>query len=292
VPAWAAVAVALLLACAGCTKKEPQGPGRIVTLESKVPGLSGLTVDDHGAFWAPGEDGESVLRIDPRTFGVTRYPVVGTPPGTDLEAIAWLDGAQFLLGTETQEKGRLSDTILDGRLDAGRFVVVPVGKLDYARWQLTAPDNHGIEGICHVDGLFVLATELVEQQRTGRWAPVGMFDPKTQSWTAHRVRLTSETGKLAALSCRLVGESIVALAVERHYGASRLLRFQIPRGPEGQWIEPTIAADLSKLVSPLPNFEGLVWMDDGSAVVLTDNQHRSATGQPSRLYVIPASAIQ
>jgi hypothetical protein len=254
--------------------------------------LSGLTVDDHGAFWAPGEDGDSVIRIDPKTFGVTRYPVVGTPPGTDLEAMAWVDGTRFLLGTETQEKGRLSDTILDGRLDAGRFVATTVGNLDYARWQLTAPDNRGIEGICHVDGLFVLATELVERQRKGRWAPVGMFDPRTRSWTAHRVRLTSKTGKLAALSCKLVGESIVALAVERHYRVSRLLRFQIPRGPEGQWIEPALAADLSELVSPLPNFEGLVWMDDGSAVVLTDNQHRTESGQPSRLYVIPASAIQ
>jgi hypothetical protein len=292
VPVRAAVAVALLLACAGCTKKEPRGPGRIVTLDAEVRGLSGLTVDDHGAFWAPGEDGDAVLRIDPETFGVTRYPVVGAPPGTDLEAMAWVGGTRFLLGTETQERGRPSDTILDGRLDAGRFVVVPVGNLDYARWQLTAPDNLGIEGICHVDGLFVLATELVERQRKGRWAPVGMFDPKTQSWTAHRIKLTSRTGKLAALSCRLVGESIVALAVERHYGVSRLLRFQIPRGPEGQWIEPTLAADLSELVSPLPNFEGLVWMDDGSAVVLTDNQHRTATGEPSRLYVIPSNAIQ
>ena len=291
-PARAAVAVALLLACAGCTKKEPRGPGRIVTLDSKVRGLSGLTVDDHGAFWAPGEDGDAVIRIDPETFGVTRYPVVGAPPGTDLEAMAWVDGTRFLLGTETQDKGRLSDILLDGRLDAGRFVVVPVGNLDYARWQLTAPDNRGIEGICHVDGLFVLATELVEQQRNGRWAPVGMFDPKTRSWTAHRVKLTSKTGKLAALSCRLVGESIVALAVERHYRVSRLLRFQIPRGPEGQWIEPMLAADLSKRVSPLPNFEGLVWMEDGSAVVLTDNQHRTATGEPSRVYVIPSSAIQ
>jgi hypothetical protein len=254
--------------------------------------LSGLTVDDHGAFWAPGEDGDSVIRIDLHTFGVTRYPVVGAPTGTDLEAMAWVDGTRFLLGTETQDKGRLSDILLDGRLDAGRFVVTPVGKLDYARWQLTAPDNRGIEGICHVDGLFVLATELVERQRKGRWAPVGMFDPKTRSWTAHRVRLTSKTGKLAALGCKLVGESIVALAVERHYGVSRLLRFQIPRGPEGQWIEPALAADLSELVSPLPNFEGLVWMDDGSAVVLTDNQHRTASGQPSRLYVIPSSAIQ
>ena len=284
--------MALLLACAGCTKKEPRGPGRIVTLDSKVRGLSGLTVDDHGAFWAPGEDGDAVIRIDPETFGVTRYPVVGAPPGTDLEAMAWVDGTRFLLGTETQDKGRLSDILLDGRLDAGRFVVVPVGNLDYARWQLTAPDNRGIEGICHVDGLFVLATELVEQQRNGRWAPVGMFDPKTRSWTAHRVKLTSKTGKLAALSCRLVGESIVALAVERHYRVSRLLRFQIPRGPEGQWIEPMLAADLSKRVSPLPNFEGLVWMEDGSAVVLTDNQHRTATGEPSRVYVIPSSAIQ
>ncbi|MBT8454191.1 MAG: esterase-like activity of phytase family protein [Deltaproteobacteria bacterium] len=291
-PAWAAVAVALLLACAGCTKKELRGPGRIVTLKSEVAGLSGLTLDEHGAFWAAGEDGDSVLRIDPQTFGVTRYPVVGTPPGADLEAMAWVDETRFLLGTETQEKGRLSDSILDGRLDGGRFVVVPVGNLDYARWQLTAPDNRGIEGICHVDGLFVVATELVEQQRKGRWAPVGVFDPKTQSWAAHRVRLSSETGKLAALSCRLVGESIVALAVERHYGVSRLLRFQIPRGPEGQWIEPALAADLSKLVSPLPNFEGLVWMDDGSAVVVTDNQHRTASGEPSRLYVIPSSAIR
>jgi len=292
VPARAAFAAALLLACAGCTKKAPRGPGRIVILASEVPGLSGLTVDDHGAFWAPGEDGDSVIRIDPETFGVTHYPVVGAPPGTDLEAMAWVDGTRFLLGTETQEKGRLSDTILDGRLDAGRFVVIPVGNLDYARWQLAAPDNRGIEGICHVDGLFVLATELVERQRRGRWAPVGMFDPKTRSWAAHRVRLTSNTGKLAALSCKLVGESIVALAVERHYGVSRLLRFQIPRGPEGQWIEPTLAADLSELVSPLLNFEGLVWMDDGSAVVLTDNQHRTATGQPSQLYLIPSSAIQ
>ena len=284
--------MALLLACAGCTQKEPRGPGRIVTLDSEVRGLSGLTVDDHGAFWAPGEHGDAVIRVDPETFAVTRYPVVGAPPGTDLEAMAWVDGTRFLLGTETQDKGRLSDILLDGRLDAGRFVVVPVGTLDYARWQLTAPDNRGIEGICHVDGLFVLATELVEQQRKGRWAPVGMFDPKTRSWTAHRVKLTSKTGKLAALSCKLVGESIVALAVERHYGVSRLLRFQIPRGPEGQWIEPTLAADLSELMSPLPNFEGLVWMEDGSAVVLTDNQHRTSTGEPSRLYVIPSSAIQ
>jgi hypothetical protein len=288
----AAVVVALLFACAGCTKKEPSGPGRIVTLDTDVAGLSGLTVDEHGAFWASGEDGDAVVRIDPETFGVTRYGVGGGASGTDLEAIAWVDGTWFVLGTETQEKGRLRDVILDGRLDAGRFAVLPIGNLDYARWQLTATDNRGIEGICHVDGLLVLATELVERQRGRRWAPVGMFDPKTQTWAAHRVGLTSKTGKLAAIDCRIVDGSVEVLAVERHYGVSRLLRFSVPQGPEGQWIEATVAADLSELVSPLPNFEGLAWMQDGSAVLITDNKHRRSPREPSRLYFIPASAIR
>ncbi len=290
--AWAAVAGALLLVCAGCTKKEPRGPGRIVTLDTDVAGLSGLTLDDHGAFWASGEDGDAVVRIDPTTFAVTRFSVIGRPPEAELEAMSWVDGTRFMLGTETQEKGRLSDVILDGRLDHGSFVVAPIGHLDYARWLLTAPDNRGIEGICHVDGVLVLATELVERQQGRRWAPVGMFDPKTQSWTAHRVALSSKTGKLAAMSCRVIEGSIVALAVERHFGVSRLLRFNIPQGPEAQWIEPIVAADLSELISPLPNFEGLAWMEDGSAVLITDNQYRRGPREPSRLYFIPASAIQ
>jgi len=292
VKAWAAVVAALLLACVGCTKKAPRGPGRIVTLETDVAGLSGLTVDDHGAFWAPGEGGDAVVRIDPETFGVTRYAVRGGPAETDLEAMAWVDGTQFILGTEMQQNGRLRDVILDGRLDRGRFAVAPVGHLDYARWHLTAPDNRGIEGICHVDGVLILATELVERQSARRWAPVAMFDPKTQTWTAHRVALPSKTGKLAAMSCRVINGSIVALTIERHYGVSHLLRFNIPQGPEGQWIESTVAADLSKLISPLPNFEGLVWMQDGSAVILTDNQYHGASREPSRLYFIPASAIR
>lgn len=288
----AAIAVALLLA-AGCSKKQPpRGPGRIVTLDTDVVGLSGLSRDEHGAFWVPGEDADAVLRIDSDTFGVTRYPVVGAPRGIDLEALAWVDGTRFVVGTETQEEGRARDVILDGRLDGGRFKVAPIGHLDYARWGLTARGNHGIEGICHVHGVLVLATELVEEQRGRRWAPVGMYDPKTQSWTSHRVALTSKTGKLAALDCRLHDGTIEALVVERHYGVSRLIRFPVPQGPKAQWIEPTVVADLSKAVTPLPNFEGLAWLDDGSAVLLTDNQYRGVTDESSRLYFIPASAMQ
>jgi hypothetical protein len=290
VKASAVVAVALLL-CAGCSKK-PQGPGRIVTLDSDVVGLSGLSRDEHGAFWAPGERADAVLRIDPDTFAVTRYPVVGAPEGVDLEALAWIDGVRFVLGTETQEAGRTRDVILDGRLAGDRFRITPIGDLAYARWRLTAEDNHGIEGVCHVDGLLIFATELVEERGQRRWAPLAMFDPKTQTWTAHRVALSSDTGKLAALDCRERGGVVEALAVERHYGVSRLIGFSVPRGSEPRWIEPTVVADLSKLVTPLPNFEGLAWLDDGSAVLLTDNRYRGIAREPSRLYFIPASAMQ
>jgi hypothetical protein len=286
------MAVALLL-LGGCSKKQqPRGPGRIVTLDTDVVGLSGLSRDEHGAYWAPGEGGDAVLRIDPDTFGITRYAVVGAPEGTDLEALTWIDGTRFVLGTETRDKGRTRDVILDGRLDGDQFRVSPIGHLEYTRWQLTARDNHGIEGICHVDGVMVLATELAEEKRGRRWAPVGMYDPRTQSWTAHRAALSSDEGKLAAIDCREAKGVIEVLAVERHYGVSRLVRFRIPHGPEPQWIEPKIVADLSKLVTPLPNFEGIAWLEDGSAALLTDNQYRGATRGPSRLYFIPASAMQ
>ena len=287
----AAIALALLV-CAGCKKKEPRGPGRIVTLETEVVGLSGLSADEHGALWAPGEDADAVIRVDAETGGVTRYPVVGVGEGMDLEALAWVDGTRVVLGTETQEKGRTRDVILDGRLSGESFEVAPIGHLDYARWGLSARDNHGIEGICHVDGVLVLATELVEEQRDRRWAPVGMYDPMTKTWTAHRVALSSEDGKLAALDCRVKDGGIEALAVERHYGVSRLLRFRVPKGDVGQWIEPTLVADLSTLVDPLPNFEGLAWLDDGSAWLATDNKYRGRPRQPSRLYFIPASMIR
>ena len=288
---WAAFGFAVV-ALAGCTKKAPEGPGPIRALDTEVRGLSGLSRDEHGALWAPGEDGDAVLRIDPGTGGTTEYLVSGLPDGVDLEALTWVDGTRFIVGTETQESGRTSDALLEGRLSKDRFVLSPLGQLDYSRWGLTARDNHGIEGICHVDGVWVVATELIDEQRGRRWAPLGMYEPNTQTWTAHRVGLSSDSGKLSAIDCREVDGRIEALAIERHYGVSRLLRFTVPRGPQPQWIEPSVALDLSTVVSPLPNFEGLAWMPDGSVYLLTDNQYRGRAPDPSRLYFVPASAVR
>jgi len=292
-----ALGVVLLLAylaCGSCTgrKKSSRSPGPIVTLNTKVTGLSGLTRGGEGALWAVGEDGDYVLRIDPATFALDQYPVVGCPSKIDLEALAWIGDGRFALGTETQQAGRTQDVLLGGRVQGDRFVVGSDDACDYGLWDLTASDNHGIEGLCHVDGVLILATELIDEQRGRRWAPVAIVDLETQTWTAHRVRMTSESGKLAALSCRLIDDTIVALAVERDFGISRLLRFNVPTGSKGAWIEPSMVADLSTLIEPLPNFEGLVWDDDGSVILLTDNEYHGVVGEPSRLYFIPASALR
>ncbi|MDH3845875.1 MAG: esterase-like activity of phytase family protein, partial [Myxococcales bacterium] len=255
-------------------------------------GLSGLTRDGEGVLWAVGEHGDAALRIDPTSFAIRQYPVVGCPPKTDLEALAWMGDGRFVIGTETQEAGRAQDVLLYGRVEGGRLIVDSTDACDYGLWGLTASDNHGIEGLCRLDGVLLLATELIDRQRGRRWAPVATLDRETQTWTAHRVGLTTKTGKLAALGCRVIDGKIAAIAVERHFGVSRLLRFDIPHGEEGAWIEARIVVDLAKLIDPLPNFEGLVWNDDGSVVLLTDNEYRGVVREPSRLYFIPTSALR
>ncbi len=284
----------VLLACASCTgrKKPPNGLGPIVSLDTEITGLSGLTRDRDGVLWAVGENGDSAVRIDPKTFAVRQFPVVGCPSKTDLEALAWIGDRRFVVGTETREAGRTEDALLYGRFEESEFVVGSTDACDYGLWRLTASDNHGIEGACYLDGILILATELVDEQRGRRWAPIAVLDVETQTWTAHRLGLTSTTGKLAALSCRVIGGTLEAMAVERHFGISRLVRFGVPKGDQGAWIEPRVVADLSKLIDPLPNFEGLVWDRDGSVVLLTDNEYGGVVHGPSRLYFIPASLLR
>jgi hypothetical protein len=90
----------------------------------------------------------------------------------------------------------------------------------------------------------------------------------------------------------MVDGKVIAIAMERHFGISRLLRFEIPLGSEGASIRPEVTADLSTLIDPLPNFEGLVWDGDGTIVLLTDNHYRGVARGPSRLYFVPPSVLQ
>ncbi|MEM7437529.1 MAG: esterase-like activity of phytase family protein [Myxococcota bacterium] len=186
--------------------------------------------------------------------------------------------------------------LLGARVEGGKFVVQPRDRIEYKAWGLTAPHNRGMEGLCYADGILVLATELVDERQGKRWAPVATFDVAKGKWTTFWVALSSKTGKLAGVGCRVIDGKVVALAVERHFGVSRLLRFQLPSGPSGpsgpSRIEPEIAADLATVIKPLPNFEGVVWDDDGSVVLLTDNLYKGRSPDPSRLYFVPASVLQ
>ena len=286
-------ALALLLALGACSKtRAPTGPGPIVALSTDVPGLSGLTRDPAGVLWAVGERGDFLLEIHPTSFRVTPYPVAGAPKGADLEALASTGPGSFVIGTETQEPGRTTDALLLASIDQGRLKIRAKESLDYRSWGLEAPKNHGIEGLCYVDGIVVMATELVDEQRGRRWAPVALLDLDTKTWRLHRVALTSDTGKLSALDCRRIGGEIVALGVERHFGVARLIRFEVPTSSTGAWLEPRVVADLAARIDPLPNFEGLSWADDGSVVLLTDNRYAGSIREPSTLYFIPASALQ
>ena len=286
-------ALAPVLALGACPKtRAPTGPGPIVALDTDVTGLSGLTRDPAGVLWAVGERGDFLLEIHPTRFHVTAHPVTGAPEGADLEALASAGPGDFLVGTETQEPGRTADALLFASIEQGQLKVQAKESLDYRAWGLEAPKNQGIEGLCRVGGIAVMATELVDEQRERRWAPIALLDLDTKAWKLHRVALTSDTGKLSALDCRSIDGKLVALAVERHFGVARLIRFELPTSSAGGWIEPRVVVDLATLIDPLPNFEGLSWADDGSVVLLTDNRYRGRVREPSTLYFIPASALQ
>lgn len=299
---------AVLLACASCkTERAPAKDAeavaveapvrpRVVELPTEVLGLSGLSRDEHGAFWAPAERPSNgypstVLRIDPETLAITAYPVEGVPRETDLESIVWMDGTRFILGTETRGGGRTRDVILEGRLQEDKLVVTPVGNLEYALWGLTATSNDGIEGLCQVDGTLVLATELEKTENEQRWAPVATYEPNTGTWTPHWVALSTEDGTLAGVDCRDSGDGIEVLAIERHISSRRLLRFVVPRGTQPQRIEPSGVTMLTDERTG-PNFEGLVWMPDGSVFLLNDNQLGRVRMGNSRLYFLAANEIR
>jgi len=281
----------LLPACARCHPVE-RAPGRVVALETELKGLSGLTRDAEGGLWAVAERGEAIARIDPATFAVTAYPLDGVPAGADLEAVTRLPDGRFVLGTERQTPERRSDPVLFATLRGDRASVTASRTCDYGRWQLEASDNHGLEGLCDAGGRLLVVTELVVERDGARWAPIGLYDESADRWTPFSLRLTSETGKLSAVDCREADGAIEALAVERHFGVARLLRFRVPLAGEGGAIEPTVALDLAAEVEPLPNFEGLVWERDGAALLLTDNQYRMDTGEPTRLYHVPAALLR
>lgn len=259
-----------------------------VRLPLSTRGLSGLARDGDGRLWSTPERGQQLVPLSRSGTTFTRagepVPLVGVPDGWDTESLAWIGPGTFAIGTETQ-RARNVDHVIIVRLAGGSARVVDTIPMPYAPWGIEARVNRGIEGLCHVDGILVAGNENVIEASGGRWAPLARYQLANRHWEPFRLRLVSKVGKIAAIACRPgAGDRIDLLAIERHYGSSRLVRFSIPRAGPGGDVAARQIADLGKLATDVPNLEGLDW-DGNEVVAFVDNDTGGVTG-PSEAIVL------
>jgi hypothetical protein len=270
-------------------------PAARVTIDTRgVSGLSGLTVDDAGFLWAVAEHKRALVRMRKDGSEARVVPMQGVPDLLDTEGVAWLGGDRLVLATESDDPRRTSDLVLFARVRGGRVVVERTITLDYGRWPLRPHGNQGIEGLCRAGRALVAAVESVSGHDARRFAPVAVHDLERGEWTPYFIRLTTRTGKLSAVSCRMRGDTIDVMAVERHFEVARLIRFELPGpgrspsapvtkpvGPERPppvEIEPVLVADLAPLLLNQENFEGLVWDGERAIALVVDNDWATVTG--------------
>jgi hypothetical protein len=322
-----AVAIGLLACVAACQgsppgKAEqkaapaaPAVPADVAVIEMDVTGLSGLAVDGRGATWIVPERKDMLIERPAGAGAQPRaWPLTGAPDEElDLESLAWLgttpDGRErFAVGTEAICDRNTHAVLVAERAGDG-FRVVETIRLSLDLWPETVcEDGHGLEGLCAAQGpqgeVYVVAAiehpEKDAQKR--RYAPVAVTalgGQAGQAWTPHRVALTSETGKLSALDCRLASAGGVEVwGIERHFEDSRLVRFVVPLPGQGagqaqrqtqDLIAPAVVMDLSPYTSGgTRNFEGLSVVD-GRVHVLVDNHWRTVSG-PNEILSLPLPA--
>lgn len=286
-----ALAVVLVAACGS------RGPGldreraaavfsRVAVDTGGVHGLSGLAVDRDGRLWTVAERGAVAFAIalDGGVATARRHPIAGLPGGEDLEAVAVADDGGLWLGTEGRDRG-VARVFHAARTGDGYAIDRPAIELRAAAVGVDVGANHGAEGVCAAGGRVFVAIETAGRDGDGRWAPVVAIDPVTGEQRVRRLRLTSDTGKLAALECWRDGDRVRGWAIERHFAVTRLLAFDLDG--EGA-IAPTVLVDLGPVLRGSLNLEGLARLPDGRPVAVVDNQYRTITG-PDELLVFRAA---
>lgn len=253
-------------------------------------GLSDLSRAANGWLWTAPERQRRLIALDETAKVRRNLPLLGVPDGLDTEALTFLDANELLLGTESQQAGRRHDLLLQARLKADHAVVYGTITLPYHLWSLRAGDNHGIEGLCSAAGLVLASSEHVGIRDGRRFAPLGIYvaSPGIRGaprgrWHAAKLWLSSDTGRISALACRATGPAggrpddgsptgtgIEVLAIERHFGVSRLLRVVIDRQRLPTDLHPQVIADLAKLLPHNPNLEGVTWTSNGDLALIVD----------------------
>jgi hypothetical protein len=310
----AVVCVVCMAACQGSgSRGAPEGaaglaapaevPAEVIVVAlADVAGLSGAATDARGALWMVPER-RHVLIEQAAGAPARVWPLAGVPDeGLDLESLAWLgthDGRErFAVGTEGICERNTHAVLVVERQGEG-FSVTETIRLPLDLWpEIACEDGHGLEGLCAAIGpqgevpgevYIVAAIEHPEQDaQKRRFAPVGVRGPDGR-WTPLRVALTSETGKLSALDCRLVDQGIEVWAIERHFETSRLVRFVVPRDGATGLITPVVMMDLTQHTDGgRRNFEGLIVAGDRVRLIV-DNQWRTISG-PNEILSLPLPA--
>ncbi|MBI5507632.1 MAG: esterase-like activity of phytase family protein [Deltaproteobacteria bacterium] len=254
-----------------------------------VAGISGLTSAGDQTLWAVPERGRFLvpLRLFGSKLGLLRAPVPleGVPAGLDTESIGWVEGDVFALGTESQVDRRQEDRVLLVRLEAGVARVFDAIPLPYEAFGVRPRANQGLEAICVVGNRVVVGLESVGDARGLRVARLFIADLRQRRWSPALLKLSTATGKLAALECRAEQDGILAIAIERHYGVAHLLRFHLQTAPAAEPIVPEVVANLAAIVPGVPNMEGLAFGGPGEILIAIDND-TSGTSGPNEVLVI------
>ncbi|HVK86074.1 MAG TPA: esterase-like activity of phytase family protein [Kofleriaceae bacterium] len=281
------------LAACGATTEQPlpaehaRAPAFVEVRLATAPGLSGLASDDNGALWTVTERARTAYRI---TLDAALHPTLepfrieGGPDGYDLEAIAVLGDGAFAFGTENQQPDVATiqlATLRDHTLAVTNSITITAKDAG-----IPLDANHGAEGVCGRDTTVIAALESWGTHPR-RWAPLlRIVDGVVVR--AHRLWLTSDTGRISSLDCTLDPDGTVhAIAIERHFEVSRVLAFTLRRdAPDA--IEPTLLLDLGAELRGKANLEGIARLADGRLVAVVDNQWKTIDGE-SRLIVFPRS---
>ncbi len=299
--AWVVFLLCSVLAAVACSAPAPSstvvarssstprshGPLNVMrfSVEGEVPsGISGIDRIENGDMVAVAERDQRLVFLhvaDDRAKLVSTLSLEGFSEGQDAESLAWMGKGHFAVGTERHVPSRAYDEIFFYQLEndhAGvpsKAVRTDVLRLSYGLWGIQAEENRGIEGACFAGSTLLVGVETTLESQGQRYAPLARYDIHAKVWTGFRLRLTSQQGLLSSLACRLnsTHKNLEVLAIERFYETSRLLTFHVPIQGTGRDILPVMVQDLAALTpEKVPNWEGIAWGDDGTYLLLNDNQ--------------------
>ncbi len=270
---------------AGCSKKTdgalPAG-GRLIDVPIQdLSGLSGLARDDTGALFAVPEEERVLVEISATGQEKHRYRVNGVQQGLEFESLAWLGKDKFGVGTEGGCSDGSEHVLIVEREGDGAKVTKDI-KVPLANWGASCDEKRGIEGLCAAGGKMLAGIENPLDGKNGeRLAVLARIDDASGDVAAYRLALTSKSGKISALECRVKNDVMEVLAIERHFEVARLLTFTIPlTGPTDETPRTArIVMDLFPYANEgKRNFEGVVWLDDQHVMLIVDNKYGKVTG--------------